>query len=1087
MIARILRSLMTLGALVVAYQAYALLAVPWLEPPINFREQRKTSSADRASANPVTKYQRLLAHYFPKGHWTLVGTPMVIGSRQVIFVLDGYEHHENARTDVDGDGEAESRVDIARCALVLFPTPYQEGITPPGDAVIVEAPQRATLQFKGFRPERLEIGELTRGEFPGKITIRSGMRSPGPEDDLLVETANLMMNSKLLYTSSPVRFRMGANVGGGRELEVRFLEDEHARPEGGLAISGVASLEVRREVRLRLQLEADGLLPGANREDGAEGEVPPRGEAAAYDVARGGETGLRRLPEPAGARGMQTSMEVSCSGPFHFDFVRYVASFDRDVELRQVNANGPSDQLSAQQLDIHFSPVDASGERVMAYSTDAAKRQKEELGRLQATTVVAQGHPVVVVSPSRAAEARGEKIQIGLIDKRVILEGGQDVRLVYGPNVLRAPSIDYQHPAALAGTRLGNFRAGGPGTLQYVLDPSKPDELFTAAWETSVAMAREGDQSVITLAGRPQLGVGAMGRITANEMRVYLREAAGAGEAASALSLSGQQGATGGKLAVLIERMTAMGDVQIESPQLSARTSRLEANVRYRSPADSKSDGSPYEVSSAAEGPGAASAGERFSFGGAGGTPSQTYFLETDELKLDVAMEGQRALPQSILCRGNVVFREVSLGSAPEQAMEVRGDELLGTNLAIAPRVTIRGGAPEYSTDKTAAQLSARGVRVVAEQVEFDEGENRLWIDGPGTATMSVARDLTGRATATPVPLELRWQGGLNFDGSAVVFDRDVLVEASEGWLRCDRLSARLTMPVKFGDRIDAGAIDVGEIECTGQVVLDHRTRDEGGPVSHQRMQLPRLVLNQRTGAIEGDGPGIVRSTHFGTALESQVAGDRNRAASEGAGEPFAQSRAEESRPRLHFLRVDFQRGLIGNLYTRELTFQQRVRVVYGPVDAWEQELSLTQSETLPAGSVQLACDELRINEDPIAAQMATNTSGLSGIGPVQLTALHNVRIEGQSTGQGTFGATADRASYEQAKEKFILEGNARTPATLWQRRFPGDRPTPNEANKIEYDRLTGKVKVYGIRSFEFSPPPSSNLQNAASGALPLR
>ena len=62
------------------------------------------------------------------------------------------------------------------------------------------------------------------------------------------------MNTKLLYTTSPVRFRLGQNVGGGRELEIRFLEDEACRSRtiSGLKIAGIDSLEIRRDVRMRL-------------------------------------------------------------------------------------------------------------------------------------------------------------------------------------------------------------------------------------------------------------------------------------------------------------------------------------------------------------------------------------------------------------------------------------------------------------------------------------------------------------------------------------------------------------------------------------------------------------------------------------------------------------------------------------------------------------------------------------------------------------------------------------------------------------------------------------------------------------------
>ena len=79
--------------------------------------------------------------------------------------------------------------------------------------------------------------------------------------------------------------------------------------------------------------------------------------------------------------------------------------------------------------------------------------------------------------------------------------------IAYGPNVLRAPQIQYQHPAADAGTKIGTFRASGPGTLSYMPDVNKPDQVFQAEWQASVELGRHNGQPVLTVAGRPRLSV----------------------------------------------------------------------------------------------------------------------------------------------------------------------------------------------------------------------------------------------------------------------------------------------------------------------------------------------------------------------------------------------------------------------------------------------------------------------------------------------------------------------------------------------------------------------------------------------------
>src|SRR4029079_5492185 len=132
---------------------------------------------------------------------------------------------------------------------------------------------------------------------------------------------------------------------------------------------------------------------------------------------------------------------------------------------------------------------------------------------------------------------------------------------------------------------------------------------------------------------------------------------------------------------------------------------------------------------------------------------------------------------------------------------------------------------------------------------------------------------------------------------------------------------------------------------------------------------------------------------------------------------------------KLFFLRVDFRRGLNGNIYTREITFHERVRAIYGPVDSWEQELDPTRPATLPEDTMTLTSDELRLNEDAVAARAAQPPGAAKQqMGPIQMLASGDVRIDGKVPKKGEFSVQAGRASYEQTKDLFILEGDMRTP-----------------------------------------------------------
>jgi hypothetical protein len=139
---------------------------------------------------------------------------------------------------------------------------------------------------------------------------------------------------------------------------------------------------------------------------------------------------------------------------------------DRDVDLRQINANGPGDQLFCNKLDVHFAPKLVPASEPTSVVVDPSKRQQRDLGRLEPVAVEASGHPVVVNSPQHNARARGDRIQIALKQQRVRIAGAREATLVFGPNVLQAPIIDYQHPPRDSATPIGRFRATGAGTLQ---------------------------------------------------------------------------------------------------------------------------------------------------------------------------------------------------------------------------------------------------------------------------------------------------------------------------------------------------------------------------------------------------------------------------------------------------------------------------------------------------------------------------------------------------------------------------------------------------------------------------------------------
>jgi hypothetical protein len=370
--------------------------------------------------------------------------------------------------------------------------------------------------------------------------------------------------------------------------------------------------------------------------------------------------------------------------------------------------------------------------------------------------------------------------------------------------------------------------------------------------------------------------------------------------------------------------------------------------------------------------------------------------------------------------------------------------------------------------------VSGKGITLLTDAFEMDGRDNRMWSDGPGEATLLMTRDMQGKASTTPFPVKINWQGGLKFDGTTITFDRDIVVAGMDSTLRCDRMLARLAAPIQFGQRFNQSATNLSQIECEGKVTIENVSRNTGGVTSHDRVQLGRVTFNQQTGAITGQGPGVIRSTQFGTAMGpfAGTHGAKPPLDTLGTGRQAAvPQQVASSGSKLHFLRVNFHSGLDGNLYTRELTFHDRVQTVYGPVDSWEQELDPARPQSLPPESMTLSCDDLRLNEDPLATRAPANPASPGGrpIGDIQMQASGDVRIEGQTVAQGEFSIQANRASYEHVKKAFVLEGDTRTPARLWRRTATGTSP-PLEARKIYYNSSTNQTKVENIQYLEIDP-----------------
>ncbi len=1038
-----------MAATLVAYQIYALTAVPLLEPAAPTASLTAASDATwNQGTNRVGRYQTILQSYFPTGHWSLVGKPMVVDNGKMMLVLENYHRFDDGR------------VSLSKCAVVFFPTPRITGATPPRDAVIIEAPGGATLLFdSALSPGNNKIGRPVRGVFPGELVIRSDMHKPGPEDDLRIVTHDLRLEETLLFAEAGASFRLGPHSGSGRKLEIQLLRETDSKPgDSGVSIAGIASLELREGVEATLRLPKQSKLQAK----------PPIHTDARALPERSGWVTLAAAHEPeVSTEKLGGELHVTSAGPFRFDFTRFVASLQQEVRATMRNANGPSDQLYCSELRLYL--ADAQGNQTVlnpADEPDLAQQQGRLLGQMQPYLLEALGDPVRMDSPGRQASARGQRLKLWVTDRRLRIEG-TPATLAQGLNETHAAWIDYRSPPENSPAAIGDLSMAGPGWLRVATRKDSPDKLIEARWSAvdakgteAVRLARDRNgQPMLLVAGKPEIAASGLGRIQSDRLSLRFREVAPDGADGPAIEL-GTKG-TEGKLALLVHRIDATGNVRFRGRELEGKTEDLVAWFREM-PAEERQreSRSSQHGSTRAEGKTKAS--------------DKLYRLTAGKVQVDVGLFGRRAEPTSLLCSDGVRFEEISATSGKEPLMvtgaELRVDGLHHKSVQLTVVGQSKGNQPgavravsngSGTSRPGFAQITAQGLRLWARDLHVDQATNRVWTVGPGNARMRLDSQLAaGKGLNEQGEATLRWKGGLEFDGSQITLRDDVFVEASSGWIHTKQLTARLNRPISLtGGSSPGEGIDIVELECEGGVSIDQRMKDElGQQQSHQRARLSTLRINRLTGALSGEGPGWIRSVHYSNATESLGSLPGAKAT------PTAVAPAK-----LRYLRVNFHRGISGNLNNRAIRFHERVRGVYGPVLAWDQELPVESSKGVPPDAVTLECDELRLHEDPAAKFSGTWQSSGKKMGPLEMRALGSVRIEGASHDRAnSFTAEASSASYTQLKEVFVLEGGADRDATLWLQQNPNQPPARSVARKISYDRRSGRVKVEDIRGFQY-------------------
>jgi hypothetical protein len=1031
---RLKRTAASFAVVLLAFCSYRLLVAPWIDP--SFALEGPTANAGDGTAPRVvepTDYRQL----FPEGSWER-NDPIVLENEGVKLLMEDYQNLDGGRIGLD------------KCTMLFFPDGDYQPEADHQRIVVLSAPGGAVLQFDSeLNLKRGKVGKLIGGQLKGTVKIRGTPSRPGADDDLFITTSDVRLDQRTAFTDSPVEFRYGPHHGHGRQLRINLI----ASPSGanrGPNFTGIQQLELLREVEMHLEPGA-GLLPG-------DGDRKP--------------SAVVPLPNPVTGRPeyQEPPISIRCRGPFRFDFVVRMASFEDQVDVHRPMPQGPADQMKCDLLKIYFATKAKQPESQNA-TTQATPADNQSQFGMTLVRMEATGGPVRLDAPSNGVVVRTNRIDYERKENRLTVQsvrGNPDSVVVWGRNEYRGRDLTVAQPER---GRLATASAKESGWLRAV-PPDRPDQTLEARWTREMSMCPENNgQHRISLRGSAETKFTEFGELAAEQIDVWLLESPRPASSADPVARE--------SIPATPVRLLAKHNVGFRSAQLNGTTGQL--NVVFASDVESNEVGSGAQLNSQSPQtsnqpepapraairaarpvvpvlpPPAGAAKPRGLLGHAGA--KSRFELQGRTIDVQLVSLGQRSstAAEQYVLDGATVDGAVRMVEVPTASTNPLGKPVAAPLVMSGERLEIRNGRVQSKAQLAItgkpAQVSARGMELVGERVQLNRGENRLWIDGAGRCVLparSIASDRqlppttqapSGRSAGelSGAPVTIDFHDGMVFDGKTARFRRDVVASSvvqrviagqtqprtESRKLNTQEIVATFRRAVDFSsEQLDQQA-EVERIACLGGVNMESRTSDHRGLVSIETLHTRDLDMLQATGDLRALGPGRLESTRLSAAspLSARL--------------PATSVRQPQKPNQLNYTRVDFTREVTGNLNAGQIILHEDIQGIYGPVQRWGDQIPLESFDELPEGCVTFSSDQL----------IANNVSATSaGGGNLELQAIGNAEFQGQ-----LFLAQGDRVTYVASKEQLSLEGDGRTPARIFYRQHKGGPQTEATAGKITY------------------------------------
>ena len=980
-------------------------------------------------------------------------------------------------------------------------------------AFVMRTPQYAEIEFDGeVNFSRIPFPKIKGGKLIGKVSIRSDMKESGSQDDLHIDTENVVFTDNpaqtTISTLKDVAFRWGVHSGEGSVLHIELNRD----PKNKKASKELALLRFDSLKRLNM--------------------IQPDKDDPAVDAASKTSNVGQTTPQ-----GAETKLDVSCRREFVFvpgkNRGDWLACFSGDVLAIRTTPDGNADQITGDELQILFSPKTTDPK---VTSSAPPSNNVGGLGSMEPILFTARGKMGVgnqVPVPARLSTKQsggavliGDQIQYDLRKNQLLIEtekvtGASEAVFLYVQDnryVFRSTQ-GFLYTLNPEGG-IGCLVSASPGGLQGSLGEGDQLKKVTATWHSLQMEPYKFDpkQMVVQMGGGVRFEMEGFGKMTADKFDLLCNVSQESSPSQSGNPPDTSLFASVGTITP--DRAMALGKVHLENENGTCDVNQLDivfetvnldgtversrwtpqifcevpprfplhlpgnsgnsniVQVQYREPREfgtppqprpviphgpiaSQGNIPPVTTPTPVEKQTTTKSDGSDLLGFRSGTARSLYAITGDRMKMLIRSEAGHSQASVIHLEGNVQVLEKLLSPSVGAPVEILGEEL-GVWYPSTPntQIQIKGKAPKD------AEFRGKGVKLNSMEINISRARNLIWSEGAGRLLASVPPQGNGSITANQgnarsnaMPLAAFGTSRPGSDNRLVVdwndwmsFDGKTLIFRGKRYQSGIRVRALYQNTIIAADvmRVHLNRL-VSFFDDDSDIEAKAEFIDCTGNVF---IRTEEIENNLRKSVNIGEFEGVLvylESGDFGADGPGCI---RSTFLNNGKGFGISGGTAQKTtasatNDELAHLYVRFNRGIRGNHRKNLVEITGIEHCMYSPVKSWDTKFGIEDLSHVTKRGYLMSCEKLEIVQMPTPAD-ATQS--------IEMTATGRATIEGTNN----IFASGEKIKYNQAKGLVILEGDAFGKATV----YSGNNGT--SAGKIEYNVETKSIQVINADSFEF-------------------